>query len=137
MVAPSRHPFALRQSLMISDLANEPMIVPERRSRPHSYDLTMNLFHDAGLTVHISQVADEKQTIINLVSAEFGLAIVPQWSSRISLPGVSFVPLNVDAHSTRKGLPLAAVWLHSASDPLRDAMLAVLNAHREFYSRPE
>ncbi|MDW2740873.1 LysR family transcriptional regulator [Atlantibacter subterraneus] len=136
VAVPSRHPFALRQSLMIEDLANQPMIVPERRSRPHSYDLTMNLFHDAGLTVHISQVADEKQTIINLVSAELGLAIVPQWSSRISLPDVSFVPLNVDARSTRQGLPLAAVWLRSASDPLRDAMLEVLNSHREFYSRP-
>ena len=51
--------------------------MPERRSRPHSHDLTMKLFAEAGLEARIVQIAEEKQTIVNLVSAELGVAIVP------------------------------------------------------------
>ena len=44
-----RHPLASRKRVTIADLENEPLIVPERRSRPHSHDLTMKLFAEAGL----------------------------------------------------------------------------------------
>ena len=35
----------------------------------------MNLFHNAGIEVTVSQMADEKQTIINLVAAGIGLVV--------------------------------------------------------------
>ena len=54
-----RHAFADRSSLTIADLASQPLIVPERRSRPHSHDLTMKLFSEAGLRAHVVQIADE------------------------------------------------------------------------------
>ena len=44
-----RHPLASRKRVTIADLENQPLIVPERRSRPHSHDLTMKLFAEAGL----------------------------------------------------------------------------------------
>ncbi len=76
-----RHPLASRTHLTIADIADEPLIVPERRSRPHSHDLTMKLFAESGLQANVVQIADEKQTIVNLVAAEIGLAIVPRWTS--------------------------------------------------------
>jgi DNA-binding transcriptional LysR family regulator len=85
------HPLALKKRVTIADLANQPLIVPERRSRPHSHDLTMKLFAEAGLEARIVQVADEKQTIVNLVSAELGVAIVPKWTSRMATRGVRYV----------------------------------------------
>ena len=78
---PESHPLAGRASIAIRDLADEPLIVPDRRSRPHSHDLTIKQFLDAGLTARIAQVADEKQTIVNLVAAGTGLAIVPRAAS--------------------------------------------------------
>src|SRR6266496_2420488 len=78
-----RHPLASRRRVDIADLAEQPLIVPERRSRPHSHDLTMKLFAKAGLPARIVQLADEKQTIVNLVAAELGVAIVPRWTSRM------------------------------------------------------
>jgi hypothetical protein len=56
------------------------LIVPNRSSCPHSHDLTIKLFKQAGLRPNISQVAEEKQTIINLVAARLRLAIVPRWT---------------------------------------------------------
>src|SRR6267142_486498 len=73
------HPLASKKRVSIADLADQPLIVPERRSRPHSHDLTMKLFAEAGLEARVAQIADEKQTIVNLVS--------PNLASRSSLNG--------------------------------------------------
>jgi DNA-binding transcriptional LysR family regulator len=125
VAVPIGHPLADRKHLRITDLADEPLIVPERRSRPHSHDLTIKLFAEAGLQARITQVAEEKQTIINLVAAQLGVAIVPRWTSRMTTPGVRYVPLDEAAGSMNK-LPLAAAWIRGSRDAVRDEMLAML-----------
>jgi len=132
---PLRHALARRKSLSLSAIAGQPMIVPDRRSRPHSHDLTMNLFEGAGLTPRVVQVADEKQTILNMVAARLGLAIVPRWTSRMATAGVRFVPLKLDRSGPVGRLPLAAAWMRGSRDPLRDAMMAVLEKRLRAYAR--
>jgi DNA-binding transcriptional LysR family regulator len=126
-----RHALADRPSLAIADLAGEPLIVPERRSRPHSHDLTMKLFAEAGLQAHVVQIADEKQTIVNLVAAEIGVAIVPRWTSRMATRGVRYLPLVTCAVNR---LPLAAAWTRGTRDPVRDALIAMLQANLSRYA---
>ncbi|SLM61259.1 MULTISPECIES: LysR family transcriptional regulator [Dickeya] len=120
------HELASRQDVSIHELAALPLIVPERRSRPHSHDLTMNLFVEAGLKPYVVQKADEKQTIINMVAAEVGGAIMPRWVSRMSVPNVRFIPIRRQNDSSCNGLPLAAAWMSQGRDSARDAMLAIL-----------
>lgn len=127
-----QHPLASKKRVAIADLAGQPLIVPERRSRPHSHDLTMKLFADAGLEARIVQIADEKQTIVNLVAAQLGVAIVPKWTSRMAARGVRYVRL---AASDMNRLPLAAAWTHGARDPIRDDMLEMLRSHLSRYAR--
>ncbi|WP_417720814.1 LysR family transcriptional regulator [Salipiger sp.] len=126
---PSEHPLAARGELSIADLADAPLIVPDRRSRPHSHDLTIKLFLDAGLTARVAQVAEEKHTIVNLVASGAGLAIVPRWTARIAVPGVGFVPLAIPEGTTRSKLILAAAWTRGTRDPQRDAVLETLERH--------
>lgn len=126
---PDDHRLAQRDEIDITDLADEPLIVPDRRSRPHSHDLTIKLFVDVGLTARIAQVAEEKHTIVNLVAAGTGLAIVPRWTSRLRVKGVTFVPLNLPQGSPRSKLILAAAWARGARDPMRDVFLGVLDRH--------
>jgi DNA-binding transcriptional LysR family regulator len=114
----------------IADLAHEPLIVPERRSRPHSHDLTMKLFAEAGLHAEVVQIADEKQTIVNLVAAEIGVAIVPRWTLRMAARGVRYVPLVASAMNK---LPLAAAWTRGTRDPVRDRLIAMLQANLPRY----
>ena len=123
---PADHPLAERKEIFIEDLTDSPLIVPDRRSRPHSHDLTIKLFMDAGLTARIAQVAEEKHTIVNLVATGTGLAIVPRWTARISVPGVNFLPLATPPGSTRSKLILAAAWTRGTRDVQRDALLDVL-----------
>jgi DNA-binding transcriptional LysR family regulator len=126
------HPLASRKRVTIADLEDQPLIVPERRSRPHSHDLTMKLFAEAGLEARIAQIADEKQTIVNLVSAGLGVAIVPRWTSRMATRGVRYVRL---AATDMNKLPLAAAWSRGTRDPIRDDILAVLKAHLSNYAK--
>jgi DNA-binding transcriptional LysR family regulator len=126
-----QHPLASRSRVTIADIADEALIVPERRSRPHSHDLTMKLFAEAGLKARVVQLADEKQTIVNLVAAELGVAIVPRWTSRMAARGVRYVPLEA---SDMNRLPLAASWARGTRDPLRDELLAMLRASLSRYA---
>jgi len=130
-----RHPLARRKQVALSDIADQPLIVPERRSRPHSHDLTTKLFDEAGLTPRIHQIADEKQTIVNMVAARLGVAIVPRWTARMAISGVRFVPLRLKRGSSAGRLPLAAAWPKGSRDPTRDQFLAVLAAKLKSYAR--
>ena len=127
-----RHPLASRKRVDITDLAEQPLIVPERRSRPHSHDLTMKLFAEAGLQARVVQLADEKQTIVNLVAAELGVAIVPRWTSRMAARGVRYIPLEA---SDMNRLPLAAAWVRGTRDSVRDEMLDMLKASLARYAK--
>jgi DNA-binding transcriptional LysR family regulator len=126
-----RHPLASRKQVTIADLAEQPLIVPERRSRPHSHDLTMKLFAQAGLQARVVQLADEKQTIVNLVAAGIGVAIVPRWTSRMATRGVRYIRLEA---SDMNRLPLAAAWTSGTRDPIRDEVLETLKASLKRYA---
>jgi DNA-binding transcriptional LysR family regulator len=127
-----RHALASKETVTIAELADQPLIVPERRSRPHSHDLTAKLFAEAGLVARIVQIADEKQTIVNLVSAEIGVAIVPKWTSRMAARGVRYVRL---VASDMNKLPLAATWTRGTRDTIRDEMLEMVKARLSLYER--
>lgn len=133
VAVPADHPLAGCEHVSIKDLAGEPLIVPERRSRPHSHDLTIKLFSEAGLQARVAQIAEEKQTIVNLVSARLGVAIVPRWTSRMATRGVRFVPLEGAAGAASK-LPLAAAWVRGSRDAVRDDMLSTLRTGLDLYA---
>ena len=130
----TNHRLADNEDVSIEDLAEEPLIVPERRSRPHSHDLTIKLFAEAGLQARVVQLAGEKQTIVNLVAAEIGLAIVPQWTSRLAVTGVRYIPLRASDENVMNKLPLSVAWVKGVRDPVRDAMIAILQRHLKRYA---
>jgi len=134
VAVPSRHKLAKRRRLSLATLADTPLIVPDRRVRPHSHDLTAKLFGQAGLRPTIAQVAEEKQTIVNLVAAGLGLAIVPRWSSRLGVSGVRYIPLTMPDPEQLNLLPLAAAWMRGSRDAVRDELLAVLRSGLRRYA---
>jgi len=134
VAVPTRHQLARHKRLTIRTLADQPLIVPDRRARPHSHDLTIKLFEQAGLRPTIAQVAEEKQTIVNLVAAELGLAIVPRWASRLAVPGVRYIPLTMPESQQLSLLPLAAAWLRGSRDAVRDDLLATLRSRLRRYA---
>jgi DNA-binding transcriptional LysR family regulator len=128
---PADHRLAHQRSVSVLELRDQTLIVPERRTRPHSHDLTMRLFSESGVTANIVHLADEKQTILNLVAAGMGLAIIPRWTSRLHVEGVAFVPL--DTRALRR-LPLSVAWISDTRDPVRDTMVDLLRRNIDSYS---
>jgi DNA-binding transcriptional LysR family regulator len=134
VAVPARHKLASRKRITVEKLVGEPLIVPDRRSRPHSHDLTIKLFDRAGVRPIIAQVAEEKQTIVNLVAAEIGLAIIPRWASRLAVPGVRYIALDVRQMDRLNLLPLAAAWVRGSRDPVRDQVMATLRSQLRRYA---
>ena len=131
---PAQHALVAKERLRVEDLIDVPMIVPSPRGRPHSYKLTMQLFLDASLQPNIAQQAEEKQTIVNMVGADIGAAIVPYWTSRIAVPGVVYRPLENENGEPVRELPLSAAWVKGSHDPLRTELMTLLRSRLSQYS---
>ncbi len=126
LVVSDRHPLAALSLIHLSDLADTLLIVPERRVRPHSYDLTISLFEHSGVKPKLIQIADEKQTIINMVASGLGAAIMPRWVSRMSALNVKFIDLAPELADIRKKLPVVAVWMKETRDEARDKLMGIV-----------
>lgn len=123
-----KHPLAHCTEINVQDLRDIPLIVPEKRVRPHSYDLTLSLFEHAGFKPRLIQIADEKQTIINMVAAELGAAIMPRWVTRMAALNITFIPLAAAHQHIRTKLPVSAVWVKGSRDEVRDNMMDIVMA---------
>ena len=128
------HELAQLDTLSVQDLDGVPLILPSPRSRPHSYHLATQLFQDASLQPNIAQQAEEKQTILNMVGADIGAAIVPYWVSRNPVQGVVFRPLVDGANNQVEELPLVLAWIRGSHDQFRDELIALLEKNLESYS---
>lgn len=128
LAVPIQHALAQRERVAVSDFQHEAMIIPDRRTRPHSHDLTMSLFKQAGFTPHIAQFAEEKQTILSLVSAGLGLAVVPASYRTMNSDSVSYIAL--DLPEEIKGLPLSIAWQKGNEDRFLLDMLRLLHEHQ-------
>ena len=71
-------------------LADLPLIIFPRRIAPALHDTILACFHGAGLTPRIGQEAIQMQTIVGLVSAGMGIALVPQSVSNLKRAGVDY-----------------------------------------------
>ena len=129
LAVPAHHRLVSHSEVSIDDFRNEPVIVPERRTRPHSHDLTMNVFKAGGCVPVIAQYAEEKQTILSFVAAGLGIALVPSSYKNMNADGVKYLTLspmkNVD------GLPLSAMWHQGNNNIYVNALLDMLSDNIE------
>ena len=128
LAVPIQHVLADRERVAVADFQHEAMIIPDRRTRPHSHDLTMSLFKLAGFTPHIAQFAEEKQTILSLVAAGLGLAVVPASYRTMNSDSVSYIALDLPEQIKR--LPLSIAWQKGNKDRFLREMLRLLHEHQ-------
>lgn len=83
-----------KQAIALKAVRELPLIIFPRRIAPAFHDTILSCFRDAGVTPHIGQEAIQMQTIVGLVSAGMGMALVPQSVSNLQRPGVDYRPLS-------------------------------------------
>jgi DNA-binding transcriptional LysR family regulator len=110
IAVPSDHALAAKDRIDIHDLAPIPLIVPARQVRPHSYKAIMRAFHAAGEEAKIVLEAAEKQTMVSLVAAGIGLALVPNWAVKLQVPGVVYRPLRLESSMEGPESALGFAW---------------------------
>lgn len=98
-----------------------PLIIFPRRSAPAFYDLVTGYFTAHGGTARIVQEAIQMQTIISLVSAGMGIALVPASLRSLARTGVTYVSLEGGAPSLESGI----VWRRGDTTPTLERFLKV------------
>lgn len=115
-----------RLSLVADELPPEavvgaPLIIFPRRSAPAFYDLVTGYFTAHGGNARIVQEAIQMQTIISLVSAGMGIALVPASLRSLARTGVRYVSLREGAPSLESGI----VWRCDDATPTLERFLNV------------
>lgn len=111
-----------KNGVSLKTLPPMPLIIFPRRIAPAFHDAILACFHDAGLTPHIGQEAIQMQTIVGLVSAGMGFALVPQSVSNLKRPGVEYKSLQEKTPLVETGL----AWRRDNISPVLHAFLKLL-----------
>lgn len=107
---PEAHPLCQRSQISMRSLANEPFILFPRALAPGLHDPIISLCQQHGFSPTVVQEAIQMQTIVSLVAAEMGVAIVPASLQNLQRKGVVYKPFR---HKT----PLVEVALIWRSQP--------------------
>ncbi len=93
LALPDAAPWAGARRLRARDLLAQPLVIFPRIATPSLYDAVLAFYHRHGATPTIAQQATQMQTIVNLVSAGLGIALVPEAVTQLQRPGVVYRPL--------------------------------------------
>jgi DNA-binding transcriptional LysR family regulator len=102
---PEKHPLARKRGkLALEKLKDAPFILFPRPNAPGLYDDVVSCCKAAGFSPRVEQEAIQMQTIVSLVSAELGVALIPASLTNLQRTGVTY-------KSLKDGSPLTEVHL--------------------------
>jgi DNA-binding transcriptional LysR family regulator len=130
LALPEQHPLAAQPTLRLGDVLAEPLVIFPRRIAPSLYDSIFALYHGAGYLPEVAQEAIQMQTIVNLVSADLGVAWVPESVRQFQRSGVVYREVQSpvkDAGQTTGVMPrceTSLVWSAHQVSPTLDRFVA-------------
>jgi len=121
---PEDSPLADHAALRLDDLRDESFIGYAPHEASYFHDLLIGLFAGAGLQPRIVQRLTQIHSILALVRAGIGIALVPAAAERLRFEGVAFRPLDLP-HPRPAELHLA--WRQGSDVPLLPPLRALLS----------
>ncbi|KVE23521.1 LysR family transcriptional regulator [Burkholderia singularis] len=110
----------------IADIASLPLVIFPRRLAPGFYDIITGCYGAAGVAPRIGQEAIQMQTIVSLVSAGLGVALVPQSLRNLRRTGVVYRPL---ADTAAPVVETGLVWRTADVSPVLSGFIDIVRAH--------
>ncbi len=127
LALPQRHPLAGARTLHFEQVCDEPLVLFPRAILPAIHDGLHARYAVAGRTPKVAQEAIQMQTIVNLVSAELGVAWVLQSVSHFQRVGVVYRTLK--ASRGAPAMPVAetsVIWDSGRDSPVLQRWLRVV-----------
>ncbi|ANI42388.1 LysR substrate-binding domain-containing protein [Mycolicibacterium vaccae] len=90
---PAGHRFAERTEIAMTDLHDEDFISHAGHGRSRMSTLVAGLCLDAGFRPRIRHEVEETSTLVTLVAAGLGVAVVPEPTAALEISGVCYRPL--------------------------------------------
>lgn len=118
---PEAHGLANQSSVSLRSLSNDSFILFPRALAPGLYDQIISLCQQADFSPIVAQEAIQMQTIVSLVAAEMGVAIVPQSLQHLQRTGVVYKPIQ---QSTTL-VAIAMIWRQNDTSPTVQRFLEV------------
>ncbi|WP_112765077.1 LysR family transcriptional regulator [Bosea vestrisii] len=104
VVLPEGHPAGKHQEVDLALLKNDAFLLFPRDIGPTLYDTVVEACRSAGFEPTIGQFVPQIASVVNLISAEFGVSVVPASMSQLSVKGVVFRPIAGQSPVTRLAL---------------------------------
>lgn len=119
---PDGHPAADSDGVRIADLRDEDFIAHAGGGRSVMHGLLGAVCADAGFVPRVRHDVQETSTLVTLVAAGLGVALVPEPTAALDIGGVCYRPL----HPEGLGVDLLVAHLHDEVSPLLGRVLDVL-----------
>jgi DNA-binding transcriptional LysR family regulator len=121
---PADHPLASHNQVRIGDLRDEDFIVHSGQGRSVMSGVLAAACADAGFSPRIRHEAAETSTLVTLVAAGLGVAVVPAPTADLDVAGVTYRLLEPSSF----GVDLIAAHLVDAKSPTIGRVLGVLRS---------
>lgn len=93
LAMPREHSLSRKASLRLSDLTDQPLIMPNPRNNGITHEKLVSALRKSGTVPSIAQFADNENAIINLVVAGMGLAFLNSSCRSLDAQGIMLRPL--------------------------------------------
>jgi DNA-binding transcriptional LysR family regulator len=131
LAVPSEHPLGhAGKPVALSEMSAERFVMVPRALAPGLHDLTIAYCQASGFVPQIHQYAKQMQTIISLVSSEFGFALVPESLRHLQRTGVRYLPLREQSPFVETGAIYGRRCTNPAVPRFIEALQAAAASHR-------
>lgn len=118
---PSGHALCALRRIPVLRLAGEPFVMYPRQPSLVFHHQVMEICLRSGFSPRVAQEVSQTHTVVALVSAGIGVALVPHSAQKIGLVGVAYRPLREAAPPAQ----LATAWRRADASPVVAAFLDV------------
>ncbi len=118
LALPEAAPWARAHRLKPAELLAQPLVIFPRAATPSLFDAVLAFYHRHGVTPLIAQEAIQMQTIVNLVSAGLGVALVPRSMMQMQRQGVVYRALPAALSEEAPHCETSLLWRADAAPPV-------------------
>lgn len=126
-VLPRKHPLEQQEKVSLMSLSAEPFVLFARENAPELFDLILSRCRKAKFAPRVVDSPRQWQSVLTLVEAGEGIAIVPASVRHLRNPGLIFKPVQ----DRGCWIDVVMAWREGAPDAARDAFLELLRCRRE------